>query len=300
MPNFHALAVFEACGSSTEEIQESVSSLFASFSHQRVRYHEHELSAGPSAESAGKSFYCMVFVDCDVDAYTEEKALDFANDAFEYISKEACQYLAFGLVPGRQRVQRRREESREADANERGGRRRGTPGRGRRRRDDQERDRGARQETDQTQVSQGEVPSTPAAEPGETPPAPEREIPAVEREIPAVAVEPEEVEAPTELEVDAEAGEPPAPPPRSSAAMLVTVTVKLRASELKDSLNGEAPSAQQDLIQMAIAEARNRHPEVPADVAPESESTPLPGGDTLLSLTWKYPAPVPSSKESAS
>lgn len=293
MPNFHALAVFEACGSSTQEIQSSVSSLFESLSHQRVRYHEHELSEGPSAAPARKNFYCMVFVDCDVDAYTEEKALDFANDAFEHISTETCQYLAFGLVPGRQRVQRRREreEASDADTNERGRRRRGTQGRGRRRRDDQEDGRGARQETDQTQATPGEAAVIPESEPSEPPPAPEPEIQAVE-------VEPEEVEAPTELEVDIEAGEPPAPPPRSSAAMQVTVTVKLRASELKDSLNGEAP--QQDLVQMAIAEARNRHPEVPADVAPESESIPLPGGDTLLLLTWKYPAPVPSSKESAS
>ncbi len=293
MPNFHALAVFEACGSSTQEIQAAVSSLFESLSHQRVRYHEHELSEGPSAAPAGKNFYCMVFVDCDVDAYTEEKALDFANDAFEHISTETCQYLSFGLVPGRQRVQRRREreEASAADTNERGRRRRGTQGRGRRRRGDQEDGRGARQETDQTQATPGEAAVIPESEPSEPPPAPEPEIQAVE-------VEPEEVEAPTELEVDIEAGEPPAPPPRSSAAMQVTVTVKLRASELKDSLNGEAP--QQDLVQMAIAEARNRHPEVPADVAPESESIPLPGGDTLLLLTWKYPAPVPSSKESAS
>ncbi len=287
MPNFHALAVFEACGPSTEEVQATVSSLFESLSHQRVRYHEHELSEGPSAASAGKNFYCMVFVDCDVDAYTEEKALDFANDAFEYIATETCQYLAFGLVPGRQRVQRRREEASEADANDRGRRRRGTSGRGRRRRDDREDDRGARREADQTQAAPAGV--TPEPAPSETPPAPEPERA-------AVAVEPEEVEAPTELEIDVEASEPPAPPPRSSAAMQVTVTVKLRASELKDSLNGEAP--QQDLVQLAIAEARNRHPEVPADVAPESESSPLPGGDTLLSLTWKYPAPVPSSEES--
>ncbi len=235
----------------------------------------------------------MVFVDCDVDAYTEEKALDFANDAFEYLSTETCQYLAFGLVPGRQRVQRRREEASEADANERGRRRRGTPGRGRRRRDDQERDKETRQETDRAPISQGEAALPSDSEPGKTPPAPEPGIQVVE-------VEPDAVEAPTELEVDLEAGGPPPLPPRSSAAMQVTVTVKLRASELKDALNGEAPSAQQDLVQMAIAEARNRHPEVPADVAPESESTPLPGGDTLLSLTWKYPAPVPSSKESAS
>ena len=293
MPNFHALAVFEASGPSTEEIQETVSSLFASFSHQRVRYHEHELSAGPSVASAGNNSHCMVFVDCDVDAYTEEKALDFANDAFEYLSTETCQYLAFGLVSGRQRVQRRREEASDTDTNERGGRRRGTQGRGRRRRDDRERDKEARQETEQVPISQEAAAPTPDAEPVETPPAPE---PA----IPVVAVEPEEVEAPTELEVDIEASEPPSPPPRSSAAMQVTVTVKLRASELKDSLNGESSAAQQDLIQMAIAEARNRHPEVPADVAPESESIPLPGGDTLLSLTWKYPAPVPSSQESAS
>ena len=224
----------------------------------------------------------MVFVDCDVDAYTEEKALDFANDAFEYIATETCQYLAFGLIPGRQRVQRRREEASDADTNERGRRRRGTQGRGRRRRDDQDRDRGVPQETEQIRVSQGESTAPPEPEPSETPLAPEPERQAVE-------VEPEEVEAPTELEIDVEAGGPPPPPPRSSAAMQVTVTVKLRASELKDSLNGEAP--QQDLVQMAIAEARNRHPEVPADIAPESESIPLPGGDTLLSLTWRYPAP---------
>ncbi len=292
MPNFHALAVFEACGPSTEAIQATVSSLFESLSHQRVRYHEHELSEGPSAVSARNNSYCMVFVDCDVDAYTEEKALDFANDAFEYISTETCQYLAFGLVPGRQRVPHRREASSDADANERG-RRRGTQGRGRRRRNAQEDAGGVRQGADRAQATQGEVGVAPKSEPRERPPAPEPERPVAEGE-------PEEVEAPTELEVDVEASEPPAPPPRSSAAMQVTVTVKLRASELKDSLNGEAPAAPQDLIQMAIAEARKRHPEVPADIAPESESIPLPGGDTLLSLTWKYPARVPSSKTPAS
>ncbi len=288
MLNFHALAVFEASGSSTEEIQEAASSLFASFSHQRVRYHEHELSAGPSAPSTANNAYCMVFVDCDVDAYTEEKALNFANDAFEYISTETCQYLALGLVPGRQRVQRRREESSGTDVNERSGRRRGMQGRGRRRRDEQARAEETRQEKDTAPVSPREAAPPPDAEPSETPPAPEPEVQ-------VIAVEPDAVEAPTELEVDAEASEPPAPPPRSSAAMQVTVTVKLLASELQDALNGEAPSAQPDLVQMAIAETRNRHPEVPADVVPESESTPLPGGDTLLSLTWKYPAPVPSS-----
>jgi hypothetical protein len=112
-------------------------------------------------------------------------------------------------------------------------------------------------------------------------------------------LEVEPVEAPTELEV--EASEPSAPPPRSSHAMQVTVTVKLRASELQaasqDASNDEAPPTPEDLVRMAVTEARNRHPEVPADVAPESESTSLSGGDTLLSLTWKYPAPVPSSKE---
>ena len=320
MPNFHALAVFDACGPSTENIQEAVSSLFDAFSHPRVRYHEHEMSEGPGNSAPDKS-YCMVFVDCDVDAYTEEKALDFANDAFEHISTETCEYLALGLIPGRQRVQRRGEESSEpdaderggrrhvqrrgeesseTDADERGGRRRSTRGRGRRRRDDQERDEGARQETGQTQVR--EAAARPAAETNE---APRVETPRVQKQqnqdIRALEadLEVEPVEAPTELEV--EASEPSAPPPRSSHAMQVTVTVKLRASELQavsqDASNDEAPPTPEDLVRMAVTEARNRHPEVPADVAPESESTSLSGGDTLLSLTWKYPAPVPSSKE---
>ena len=323
MPNFHALAVFDACGPSTENIQEAVSSLFDAFSHPRVRYHEHEMSEGPGNSAPDKS-YCMVFVDCDVDAYTEEKALDFANDAFEHISTETCEYLALGLIPGRQRVQRRGEESSETDADERGGRRRSTRGRGRRRRDDQERDEGARQETCQTQVRAAAA--RPAAETNETPRV---ETPRVQKQqnqdIRDLEVEPvetprvqkqqkqqkqdiraleadlevEPVEAPTELEV--EASEPSAPPPRSSHAMQVTVTVKLRASELQaasqDASNDEAPPTPDDLVRMAVTEARNRHPEVPADVAPESESTSLSGGDTLLSLTWKYPAPVPSSKE---
>ena len=308
MPNFHALAVFDACGPSTENIQEAVSSLFDAFSHPRVRYHEHEMSEGPGNSAPDKS-YCMVFVDCDVDAYTEEKALDFANDAFEHISTETCEYLALGLIPGRQRVQRRGEESSETDADERGGRRRSTRGRGRRRRDDQERDEGTRQETGQTQVRAAAA--RPAAETNETPrvEAPRVETPRVQKQqnqdIRALEadleVEPEvePVEAPTELEV--EASEPSAPPPRSSHAMQVTVTVKLRASELQaasqDASNDEAPPTPDDLVRMAVTEARNRHPEVPADVAPESESTSLSGGDTLLSLTWKYPAPVPSSKE---
>ena len=318
MPNFHALAVFDACGPSTENIQEAVSSLFDAFSHPRVRYHEHEMSEGPGNSAPDKS-YCMVFVDCDVDAYTEEKALDFANDAFEHISTETCEYLALGLIPGRQRVQRRGEESSETDADERGGRRRSTRGRGRRRRDDQERDEGARQETGQTQVRAAAA--RPAAETNETPRVQKQqnqdirdlevepvETPRVQKQqkqqkqdIRALEVEPEvePVEAPTELEV--EASEPSAPPPRSSHAMQVTVTVKLRASELQaasqDASNDEAPPTPDDLVRMAVTEARNRHPEVPADVAPESESTSLSGGDTLLSLTWKYPAPVPSSKE---
>ena len=318
MPNFHVLAVFDACGPSTENIQEAVSSLFDAFSHPRVRYHEHEMSEGPGNSVPDKS-YCMVFVDCDVDAYTEEKALDFANDAFEHISTETCEYLALGLIPGRQRVQRRGEESSETDADERGGRRRSTRGRGRRRRDDQERDEGTRQETGQTQVRAAAA--RPAAETNETPRVQKQqnqdiralevepvETPRVQKQqkqqkqdIRALEVEPkvEPVEAPTELEV--EASEPSAPPPRSSHAMQVTVTVKLRASELQaasqDASNDEAPPTPEDLVRMAVTEARNRHPEVPADVAPESESTSLSGGDTLLSLTWKYPAPVPSSKE---
>ena len=137
MPNFHALAVFEAYGSSNEEIQEAVSSLFASLSHQRVRYYEHEMSEGPNgAASTRDTLHCMVFVDCDVDAYTEEKAVDFANDALDHLSTPDCQYLALGLVPGRPRVQRKREEHKNDDVDEGSRRKRGTRSRARKRREE--------------------------------------------------------------------------------------------------------------------------------------------------------------------
>ena len=112
MPDFHVLAVFEASGSSPDEIQEAVATLLDSLSHQRVRYYEHELSEGSSTpSSSGGRLHYMVFADFDVDAYTEDKAMDFAGDALDYISTDACQFLVLGIVPGKRRLQPKREEA---------------------------------------------------------------------------------------------------------------------------------------------------------------------------------------------
>ena len=295
MPDFHVLAVFEASGSSSDEIQEAVSTLFDSLSHQRVRYYEHELSEGLSSPpSSGGPHYCMVFADFDVDAYTEDKAMDFAGDALDYISTETCQFLVLGIVPGKQRVQQKREEARRSDQDGRGGRRRSTPGRGRGRRGSQERE----------EIPEDPVRDTPEVALSEPvsqaePVSRTNEVPLSESDVSSFEMEPSSVDAASGPAEHAEEGASSVPPPpsRSSGSMRVTVTVKLRASELTDTQNGGTAAEPQDLLQQAIAEARRRNPEVPADVLPESESTPLPGGDTLFSLTWKYAAPVPSAKD---
>ena len=338
MPNFHALAVFEASGASTEDVQAEVSSLRGSLSHQRVRYYAHEMSESPNASAANAGrVHCMVFVDCDVDAHTEEKAMELAEDVFDRVSTQTCTYLALGLLPGRSRVSPQREEAgatatrSDAEQDERrerqgrGRRRGGRRGQGRRRgADDQPSDERRRESdaaADRPRPSRSatrdeaavratpETDSTQAAAPVERPvaaadsdprPEPAREAapPTHDETSDALDAGDHVDDAPTELEVALDNTAPAGPLQRSSNAMQITVTVKLRASEL--TADTEAPAAGADeaeLLRLAISEARGRHPEVPADIAPECESAPLPGGDSLLSLTWKYPAPVPSSRD---
>ena len=339
MPNFHALAVFEASGASTEDVQAEVSSLRGSLSHQRVRYYAHEMSESPNASAANAGrVHCMVFVDCDVDAHTEEKAMELAEDVFDRVSTQTCTYLALGLLSGRQRVSPQREESSatatrsDADQDERrerqgrGRRRGGRRGQGRRRGADDDRPSDERRragaaaadkphpsrsatrdeaavratpEADSARAAAPVEPAVAAADPDPRPePAREAAPPTHDETSDAVDAGAHVDDAPTELEVALDSTAPAGPLQRSSNAMQITVTVKLRASEL--TADTEAPAAgidEAELLRLAVSEARGRHPEVPADVAPECESAPLPGGDSLLSLTWKYPAPVPSSRD---
>ena len=338
MPNFHALAVFEASGASTEDVQAEVSSLRGSLSHQRVRYYAHEMSESPNVSAANAGWvHCMVFVDCDVDAHTEEKAMELAEDVFDRVSTRTCTYLALGLLSGRQRVSPQREEASatatrsDADHDERrerqsrGRRRGGRRGQGRRRgaddRPSEERRREsdaaadrprpsrsatrdeaavrATPEADSTQAAAPVEPAVAAADPDSRPePAREAAPPTHDETLDAVDAGAHVDDAPTELEVALDSTAPAGPLQRSSNAMQITVTVKLRASELTADTEASAAGVDEaELLRLAVSEARGRHPEVPADVAPECESAPLPGGDSLLSLTWKYPAPVPSSRD---
>ena len=340
MPNFHALAVFEASGASTEDVQAEVSSLRGSLARQRVRYYAHEMSESPNASAADAGrVHCMVFVDCDVDAHTEEKAMELAEDVFDRVSTQTCVYLALGLLPGRQRVSPQREDAdataprSDADRGERperqgrGRRRGGRRGQGRRRgADDRPSDERRREgdatadrprpsrsatrdeapvratrEADSTQAVSPVEPPVAAADPdSRTEPAREAEPLTHDETLDAPDADAHVDDAPTELEVALDSTAPAAPSQRSSNAMQITVTVKLRASELTATADAETPAAgvdEAELLRLAVSEARGRHPEVPADVSPECESAPLPGGDSLLSLTWKYPAPVPSSRD---
>jgi hypothetical protein len=99
-----------------------------------------------------------------------------------------------------------------------------------------------------------------------------------------------------EIPLDFDHDLPARPPVRSSAAMQTKTSVTLRASELGLSPKGTLPG-EEELIVLATAEARRRHPALPGDTAPESEITTLPWGDVVLTLTWSDDVPVPSADD---
>lgn len=307
MPYFHAIAVFEARGSSLEETDQNVATLFKSLHHPRVLYYEHDTSGGTGPYPPGKSLYFSVLADFDVTAPNEEKAGELADEVFDALSTEEIQYIALGLTAGEQRVhpeQRSSQQEERASAREtrgaqegrgqRGGRSRGARGRGKK--------RGGERETEslREEESKDQQLPAPAEEAGEPPREADVSLPQGLETESAAAQGPsleQEVVPPT-----LQTGEPetPLPPPvRSSPSMRVTLAISLRASELPPPTNGSAVRDQQELIALATAEARRRHPELPGDIVPESEVVVQPWGDTVLTLTWHYDVPVPSAVETA-
>ncbi len=301
MPYFHATAVFEARGSSPDEVDRTATALFRTIRHPRVRYYEHDTSAGMSPASKSAFLYFTVIADFDVEAGNEESATDLVEEVLDVLSNETVQYFTHGITAGEQRVrpepraQHRDSPAREAQMDqggERGGRKRGTRGRGRR--------RGGPRESEEIREE----------EPEAAPTASSREEPV--ETVSTIALSPEisdEVSAAVEVRVAAPEPSPPAPtlveaepplsPPRSSAAMRVTLTVTLHASELTLPPDGSALPEQDELLNLAMTEARRRYPELPAAVTPECKVVSLPWGDTLLTLTWQYDVPVPSSSDAA-
>ncbi len=155
MSYFHAIALFEARGSSFDETDQAIASLLASISHRRLRYYEHETTEGPRSDRTAA--YFVIFADFDVEAYSEENAADLVDEVLDAVSTDAIQYFSHGLLSGEQRVRSARQapiqapiqeeqddqyeqnEQNERDDEDEGrdrrssrsGRRRGTRGRGR-------------------------------------------------------------------------------------------------------------------------------------------------------------------------
>lgn len=302
MAYFHVTAVFETRGASQEDADRTAEATVKSVHHPRVYFYEHDTSGGLGPFPPGKALYFTTIAEFDVEASTEEQAGELADEVLDALSTKDVQYLGLGVVPGSQRVsveQRRAREERpaEPEAGAEQEEREEYEGKGRRPRG-RRRKRGPDRET---------RPAEERREEGETR-APSREPRAAVSEVEAVSadtpVEPAPVvQAPSEgqkLEVvDFQPLDtpPPPPPPRSSPSMRVTLTVNIRASELFRP--GEGAADRHELIASAVAEARRRHPELPADVIPESATAPLPAGDTLLLLTWHFDRPVPSASEAA-
>ena len=302
MPYFHAIALFEARGSSLEEMDRAALSLLTSLSHQRVRYYEHETIGGIGPHGPiGTALHFTIFADFDVEAQTEERAAELVEDILDALSTDDIQYFAHGLALGEQRVLHARQTSsetgREAErethperGGRRGGRRRGARGRGK--------GGGGAQEIEAASVEtiQDISPRPPEGEPAEVPVAAQAATPSVstrEDETAGGDVEERELSLPPVEAVELDT--PPVPPPRSSPSMHVTLTVTLHASELVRPTNGSASLDQEELIVLATTEARRRYPELPAHIAPEPVLAPLPWGDTVLTLTWHYDVPVPSA-----
>jgi hypothetical protein len=293
MPYFHALAVFEAREFSLEGADRAAVALLKTLRHPRMLLYEYDTSGGlgPYSPSAA-ALYFTVMADFDVEAQSEERAEDLAEEILESLSTDEVQFLAVGFSPGERRVTQQaqpeaRPESAPEEREERGKGRR-SRGRGGKKRE-LEREAEGRHEDSLTPTPEAET-GAPSA-PVEVSTPEQREEPRVitkpaivERDILPPPAEPVEVEAVS-------------PPPRSSSSMRVTLSVTLHASELVPQTNGAALPDQQDLIALALAEARRRYPEVPIELMPESEVVSQPWGDIVLTLTWHYEVPVPSAAE---
>lgn len=308
MAHFHITAVFETKGTSQAEAERLAAATFPGLRHPRLHYCEHDTSGGLGPYPPNRSLYFTTIVEFDAEAYTEEKAVELAEDILDRFSTDEIQYLGHGIIPGSQRVrpgERKVGEEEGSAASEmdggederdesRGKGRRSQRGRGRGRkpgRREKENDRGpeergvdtARETDSEAVVSASSATVAATAEAPQATPPRARAV----REAPSPPPPPPVVEEPAP---------PPSPPPRSSAAMQVTLTVALRASEIAPS-DSHISTQEEELIALAVAEARRRHSELPVEVTPDSATSALPGGDRLISLTWRYESPVPSAAE---
>jgi hypothetical protein len=316
MPHFHATAVFEAKGTSLEEVDRTAASVFRSLHYNRIHYYEHDVTAGGGPYPSSKTLYFSVIAEFDVDAGTEDKAGELAADALESLATDDVQFIAFGLTQGEQRVRpaerapreeaepERRQEARveEGETEERKGKKRGSRGRGRKRKGEREGeavyDEGV--ESAPVQAAEAGEPEIEAAEEAMTPAASAVvERPLVETPLEVLTTSIDKVEPETRPITYYIEPEEVSPPPRSSEAMHVTVAVSFRASELGFQPNGSGSIDREELLSRAVAEARSRHPELPTDVAPTHEVVIQPWGEVVLTLMWAYDVPVPSATEEA-
>ncbi|NOT58092.1 MAG: hypothetical protein HOP18_26100 [Deltaproteobacteria bacterium] len=334
MAYFHATAVFETRGASQEEADRAAGAAFKSVRHPRVHFYEHDTNGGLGPFPPGKSLYFTTIAEFDVEASREEQAGEIADEVLDALSTEAAQYLGLGIVPGSQRVSPEQrltpeeepaEEEPDADVaeleepEERDGK--GRRPRGRRRKRGSEREaRPLVEERGHEEEPPAPVrilpPERPAGvevvslEPAVVPPPVARAL--REEQPPVVSISTLNIDAPRTVSISAQnidapqtvslsdlfvEAAPPIAPPRSSAKMRVTLTVNVKASELAKS--DERPLDDSELLALACAEARRRHPELPADVAPESTTSSLPAGDTLFLLTWHFDRPIPSASDAS-
>lgn len=311
MPYFHATAVFEVNGTSLEDADRTAGALFRSFRHRRVHYYEHDVTTGAVASPSSRVLHFSVIVEFDVDAGSEERAGEMTEEALDALATDDVQFIAFGLTQGEQRVRpaerpereeaesgRQQETRGEGDADEeRKEKKRSPRGRGRRRKNEREPERTLDEEAEVAALVPESDDAFQERTETNTPMHEERAEAMAEAAAPTVENLSQTEQTPAQVEVREET--PSAPPPRSSSSMRVTLTISFRARELGFQANGDGSVDQEEFLSRAIAEARARHPELPAEEAPTHEIVVRPWGERVLTLTWAYDVPVPSASEDA-
>jgi len=122
--------------------------------------------------------------------------------------------------------------------------------------------------------------------------------PAEKKEVVETAAEEETKESPIpspETSPSPAAPEPVQPPLFSP--IRTTITITLQASELSRATDGAMLPDEEALLARAIEEARQRYPEIPSHLSPQSSFSPGSGEERLVTLTWKYEVPPSASPE---
>jgi hypothetical protein len=225
--------------------------------HPRVRYLEHSVSGNLGSAHSGEDLFFTVIGDFDVDASTADKAGDLIEEALDTLSTDSVQYLTHGLVEGEQRDRVERGEGRPV-----------------RRRTERKKEPAVESSPKEEEVAEAAAEEVAEAAAEEV--TKEASVPGSEALSPSASLE-------------------PTPQPLSSS-IRTTLTVSIHTSELSHVADGATVPDEETLVAQAIEEVRQRYPEIPSHISPQSSFSRSSGEGGVITLTWEYEVPPATSE----